>query len=216
MHCRTFNPNHRWVAHITEAARQTAPREADPPQNLAGRKSGLSALPYAADVCLPCGSPSGLPTNCGTPFSTLPESLTSLTVHLRAHLPILHTHGNKRIMMGTWWEQEEFDGNFLGTWWEQKNIDGNNWNLMGIFWELDENKRILMSYWREQEEFDGNLMGTKGFWWVIVGNERNLIGIFLETVWELDGKSNPHPFKKIRNSPWGHVWATQLAHPFEK
>jgi hypothetical protein len=33
-----------------------------------------------------CGSPSGLPTNCGAPFSTLPESRTSLTVHLRAHL----------------------------------------------------------------------------------------------------------------------------------
>jgi hypothetical protein len=32
-----------------------------------------------------CSSPSGLPTNCGAPFSTLLESLTSFTVHLRAH-----------------------------------------------------------------------------------------------------------------------------------
>jgi len=35
-------------------------------------------------------------------------------------------------------------------------------------------------------------------------------------VWELDGKSSPHPFKKIRNIPWGHVYAMQLAHPFKK
>jgi hypothetical protein len=115
MHCRTSNTNHRWVAHIKEASRQTAPREADLPQDLAGRKSGLSALPHPADVCLPCGSPSGLPTNCGTPFSTLPESLTSLTVHLPAHLPILHSHGNKRILMGTWWEQKDIDGLLKGT-----------------------------------------------------------------------------------------------------
>jgi hypothetical protein len=52
---------------------------------------------------------------------------------------------------------------------------------MGTFWEPDGNKRILVGYCTEQEEFD------------------------LETVWELGGKSNPHPFKKIRNSPWGHV-----------
>ncbi len=59
-----------------------------------------SATP-PADICLHCSSPSGLPTNCGAPFSTLPESLTSLTVHLRAHLPVLHSHENKRILMGT-------------------------------------------------------------------------------------------------------------------
>ncbi len=40
-----------------------------------------------------CSSPSGLPTNCGgAPFSTLPGSLTSFTVHLRAHLPAFHSH----------------------------------------------------------------------------------------------------------------------------
>jgi hypothetical protein len=32
-----------------------------------------------------CSSPSGLPTNCGAPFSTLLESLTNFTVHLSAH-----------------------------------------------------------------------------------------------------------------------------------
>jgi hypothetical protein len=36
------------------------------------------------------------------------------------------------------------------------------------------------------------------------------------TVWEYDGKSSPNPLKKIRNIPWGHVCATQLAHPFKK
>jgi hypothetical protein len=38
----------------------------------------------------------------------------------------------------------------------------------------------------------------------------------LTCVWELDGKSSPHPFKKIRNIPWGHVYAMQLAHRFKK
>jgi hypothetical protein len=42
---------------------------------------------------------------------------------------------------------------------------------------------------------------------VIDENKRNLMGI----VWELDRKSSPHSFKKIRNIPWGHVGATQLA-----
>jgi hypothetical protein len=55
-------------------------------------------------------------------------------------------------------------------------------------------------------------MRTKEFGWDIDGNKRNLMG----TVWELDGKSSPNPFKKIRNIPWGHVCATQLAHPFQK
>jgi hypothetical protein len=159
MHCRTSNTNHRWVAHIKEASRQTAPREADLPQNLAGRKSGLSGPPHPADVCLPCGSPSGLPTNCGTPFSTLPESLTSLAVHLSANLcsPCLSSIAMRT--KGFWWE---LFGNLMRTkryWWV---IDGNKKNLMGFFWDLDENKRILMGYWREQEEFDGNFLGT---WW---------------------------------------------------
>jgi len=35
------------------------------------------------------------------------------------------------------------------------------------------------------------------------------------TVWELDEKSSPRPFKKIRNIPWGYVCATQLAHPLK-
>jgi hypothetical protein len=36
------------------------------------------------------------------------------------------------------------------------------------------------------------------------------------TVWELDRKSSPYPFKKIRNFPWEYDGATQLAHPFKK
>jgi hypothetical protein len=64
--------------------------------------------------------------------------------------------------------------------------------------------------WRE---LFGNLMRTKGFWWNIDGNRKNLMG----AVWgELDGKSSPHPFKKIRNIPWRHVCTTQLAHPLQK
>ncbi len=44
----------------------------------------------------------------------------------------------------------------------------------------------------------------------------HLHGHLRSLVWELDGKSSPHPFKKIRNIPWGHVYAMQLAHPFKK
>jgi hypothetical protein len=78
----------RWVAHMREEARQTAAREADRP--VIGHKTWQAENP---DVLLGrtrptsashCSSPSGLPTNCGAPFSTLPESLTSFTVHLRA------------------------------------------------------------------------------------------------------------------------------------
>jgi hypothetical protein len=31
------------------------------------------------------------------------------------------------------------------------------------------------------------------------------------TIWELDRKSSPYPFKKIRNFPWEHGCTTQLA-----
>jgi hypothetical protein len=72
-----------------------------------------------------CGSPSGLPTNCGAPFSTLPKSLT---VHLSARSPVL------TCLYPIAWEQNDFDGNLMGT----RGI------LMGIVQELDENKRILM------------------------------------------------------------------------
>ncbi len=63
-------------------ARSRSPR--DQPQNLAGGKSRRSARPHPVDVCVP--------TNCGAPFSTLPESLMSFTVHRRAHLPAFHSH----------------------------------------------------------------------------------------------------------------------------
>jgi hypothetical protein len=53
--------------------------QAEHPDVLLGRTRRTSACH--------CSSPSGLPTNCGAPFSALPESLTSFTVHLRAHLP---------------------------------------------------------------------------------------------------------------------------------
>ncbi len=50
----------------------------DRPQNLAGRKSRRKGRPHCY-----CSSPSGLPTNCGAPFSTLPE-YTGFIVQLRA------------------------------------------------------------------------------------------------------------------------------------
>jgi hypothetical protein len=53
--------------------------QAENPDVLLGRTRQTSACHYS--------SPSGLPTNCGAPFSTLPESLTSFIFHLRAHLP---------------------------------------------------------------------------------------------------------------------------------
>ncbi len=119
-------------------------------RSVAGRKSRLSALPHPADVCLPLWLPFRPPTNCGAPFPTLPESLTSLTIHLRAHqcspaCPPLpweqkdfngNSMGTQRISMGTRWKQEEFHGNFLGIWWEQKDIDGNLMGTKGIWWEL--------------------------------------------------------------------------------
>jgi hypothetical protein len=143
------------------------------------------------------------------------ECFTSLIVHLCAHLPSLHSHGNKRILMGTreiwwnclgtWWEEKDTVGNkrnLMGTWWKQKGfdwnllgtkriwweLDGNKRNLMGISWELDENKRILMGYWWEQEEFDGSCLGT---WWEI---------------------KPPHPIpSKNKKHPLGACWRTQLA-----
>ncbi len=41
---------------------------------------------------MPCENQIGLPTNCGASFTTLPESLTSFTVHLRAHPSAFHSH----------------------------------------------------------------------------------------------------------------------------
>jgi hypothetical protein len=38
-----------------------------------------------------------------------------------------------------------------------------------------------------------------GIWWELYENERILMG----TIWKLDGKSSPKPFKKIRNIAWG-------------
>jgi hypothetical protein len=66
---------------------------------------------------------------------------------------------------GSWWEQEEFNWNYLRIWWRQKDFDGLLTGTRGIWLELFE-----------------NLMRTKGFWWVIDRNKRNLIG----TIWELD------------------------------
>jgi len=88
-------PSVSWVAHMKQEALQTAAREevlpaifqrtwqAENPEFLLCRTRPTSACH--------CCSPSGLPAN----FGALP------TVQLRAHLPILDSHGNKMILMGT-------------------------------------------------------------------------------------------------------------------
>jgi hypothetical protein len=101
----------------------------------------------------------------------------------------------------------------------------------GIWWELDENKRILtgnvtdgnkrifLGTWWEQKDFDGLLMKTRGIWWELFGTwweQKDFDKLLKGTVWELDRKSSPYPFKTIRNAPWGHVCTTQLPHPFKK
>jgi len=155
-----------------------------------------------------CSAPSGLPTNCDAPFSTLPESLTRLTVHLRAHLPTLHSHGNKRILMGTWWEQNEFDKNCLGTYWEQKDIDGLLMGTKGIWLELDGNKKNLIGTWWEQEEFDENFLGTWCEKKEIDGNKRNLMG----TWWEI----KPPSLQKDKKHPLGACLHHPIGSPVTK
>jgi hypothetical protein len=51
-----------------------------------------------------------------------------------------------------------------------------------------------------------------GMFWELDENKRILMGI----IWELDGKSSPNPFKKIRNIPWGHVCSTPTGSPLQK
>jgi hypothetical protein len=158
MYCRTSNTNHRWVAHIKEAARQTA-REKQifhktwQAENL----DFLLCHTRQTSACHVAPIPA-CPRTVALRLALCPSlSLVSpfTFVLTCAHLPILHY----------WREQEEFDRNFLGTWWEQKDfwwvIVGNKRNLIGIFLELDENKRILMGYWWEQEKFDGNCVGPR-------------------------------------------------------
>ncbi len=69
--------------------RATSRSACDPPQNLAGRKSWRSV---GSHPTCQCSSLSGLPTNCSAPFSILPESLTTFTVHLRVHPSAFHSH----------------------------------------------------------------------------------------------------------------------------
>jgi hypothetical protein len=141
-----------WVAHMKEEARQSAAWEADLPTIF--HKTWQAENP---DFLLSCTA-GGCPPATVPPLPACPQTVVlclalcpslsgvspmSLNDDLRAHLPILHSHENKRILMGTWCEQED---------------------LMGTFWELD-------------------------------------------------GKSSPHLFKKIRNIHWEHVCTTQLAHP---
>jgi hypothetical protein len=55
---------------------------APPPPRLLTHARGLSSRPLSATVA----APSALSRNCGDPFSTLPEFLTSLAIRLRADL----------------------------------------------------------------------------------------------------------------------------------
>jgi hypothetical protein len=103
----------------------------------------------------------------------------------------------------------------LGTWWEQKDIDGLLMGTRGIWWELFGSlmgaKRIWWKLFWEQKDFDWLLMGTRGIWWELFGNLMRTKGFW----WEI----KPPPLQKDFKNPfafWGHVCATQLAHPFKK
>jgi hypothetical protein len=58
----------------------------------------------------------------------------------------------------------------------------------------------------------GNLMRTKEFRWDIDGNNTNLMGTF----WELDGKSNPHPFQKDKKHHLGACLYHPIGSPIQK
>jgi hypothetical protein len=122
-----------------------------------GRKNRLSALPHPGQTsACHCSSPSGLLTNCGAPFSTLSESLTSVRRMSACHcsypsglptncdapfsilfesLTSLTVHLRAYLCSSAYprkpWEQKKFDKNLMGT----KRI------LIGIFWVLDGNKK---------------------------------------------------------------------------
>jgi hypothetical protein len=104
--------------------RQTAAQEADLPEifNKTWQAENPDYVLCRTRQTSAChgSSPSGLPTNCGAPFSTLPESRRFIFV-----LTCLSS-----IAMGT-----------KGFCWEP---DGNKRNLMGIFWELGGNKGIFL------------------------------------------------------------------------
>jgi len=206
--------------------RRTAAREADLPEIFhktwqAENPDFLLCRTRQTSACH-CSSPSGLPTNCGAPLSTLPVSHRFIFVLTCAHLPILHRNGNKRFLLGTWWEQNEFDGNLIGTrgiWWE---LFGNSmgtkvfWleffeNLMrtkGYWWVIDGNKRNLMGTWWEQKDIDGLLMGTRGIWSELDRNKRIFDGILMGTDWNLMGNQAP-TLQKDMNHPLGAC----LCHP---
>ncbi len=79
--------------------------QAENPDVLLGRTRYTSACH--------CSSPSGLTTNCGVPFITLPESLTSFTVYLRAHMPAFQSHFLTANNIGTVFLNFFFESHFL-------------------------------------------------------------------------------------------------------
>jgi len=181
-----------WVAHMREEARQTAAWEADPPT--ISHKTWQVENP---DLLLCCTA-----GRCQTPATVAPLPACPQTVVLCFALCLSLSRVSPITFLVTCLSSIAMKTK--GFWWE---LDGNERNLMGTkgFWRVTMGTRG--TWW----ELFGNLVRTKGFWWDIAGNKRNLMGTF----WELDGKSSPHPFKKIENIPWEHVCTTQLAHPFK-
>ncbi len=108
-----------FVAHMKEEAQHTAAREADLPvifpKTWQAKKSWLSARSHTRHTsACHCSSPSDRrPWTAALRLALCPSlSRVSPFAFLLtcAHLPILHSHGNIRILIETWWEQKEFDG----------------------------------------------------------------------------------------------------------
>ncbi len=108
-----------FVAHMKEEAQHTSSREADLPvifpKTWQAKNSWLSARSHTrhTSACY-CSSPSGQrPRTAALRLALCPSLSRSspfASLLTCAHLPILHSHGNIRILIETWWEQKEFDG----------------------------------------------------------------------------------------------------------
>jgi hypothetical protein len=153
-----------WVAHMKEEAWQTAAWEADLPTIFyktwqaeipdlllcctAGRclpatVAPLPACPQTVVLCLAlCPSLSEV-----SPITFVLTCLSSIAMRTKRFWWELN--GNKRNLMGTWWEQKDFDELLMGTrgtWWE---LFANLVRTKGFWWDIDGNKRNLMGTWWE-------------------------------------------------------------------
>jgi hypothetical protein len=102
-----------------------------------------------------------------------------------------------RVGLGTKWSWWEDDGNkkiFVGPWRKQKEFDGNLMKTKGFWQVTDGNKRDFLGTWWEQKDFDGLLMKTRGIWWELFETwweQKDFDRLLKGTVWEVDMKSSP-------------------------